>query len=224
MANETVAWRAQQDDTDATPRASLKPGHNTRPSGPSPEEDSTRNVGDSSISNNQERPLSRSKNFLKAITGGNNSSSKVQNAMRRISSNVSKHTFLRRPQRAESLYAQDDSLKFSAISLSDIEGIADTGITSRVSSHAGTQEPSPLATLNSLYAPSLRSSFVLCPEINVTPELSIVDTRTCSIWVALEVTGVLRRADGHGEYGNGADRYPSHSSGRPSGTSISSDL
>jgi hypothetical protein len=64
----------------------------------------------------------------------------------------------------------------------------------------------------------LRGALILCPQINVLPELSIVDTSACSLWVALEVTGMLRRADGQEDFDNGADRYPSHSSTQPSGS------
>jgi hypothetical protein len=166
------------------------------------------------------RIVSRSKNFfLKAIPGRNYSSSLAQKAIRRISANVSKH--VKRPPRVghdcSSFYGGRGSLTLSAMSCSDCEDIADAGTNSAISFHAGSQTIPQLPTLDSVCTMSFRGSFVLCPQINVTPELSVIDTSSCSVWIALEVTGVLHRADRSEEYGNGADRQLSLSSTQPSG-------
>jgi hypothetical protein len=139
--------------------------------------------------------------------------------MRRISSNVSKR--IKRHPRAEqdssSFYGGDSNITSSAMPCSDSQGIDGVDINSRRISFHADSNTHPLPTLYSLYTMGLRGSLVLCPQINVLPELSIVDTSACSLWVALEVSGMLRRADGQEEYGNGAGRYPSHSSTQPSG-------
>ena len=193
FSNIKIAWRGIH----ATPKANI----------------------DTTIPGDQARPVSRSKKFfLKAIPGHNYSGSLAQKTIRRISSNVSKR--IKRAPRAEqyssSFYGGDENLTLSAASCSDREDIAEIGTTSGLSFHTA-GKTSPLPTLDSLYMPGIRGTFVLCPQINVTPELTVIDTNACSVWVALEVTGALRRADGQEEYGNGAGRYPSHSSTQPSG-------
>lgn len=156
---------------------------------------------------------------MKSIPGRNYSGSVAQKAIRRISSNITKR--IKRPIRAEqdgsSFYGGDTNLTLSAMSCSDIEETANTAIQSGVAFHTVGKTSPPLPTLDSLYTMCLRGSYVLCPQINVTPELTVVDTSMCSLWVAVEVIGVLRRADGQDEYGNGAERYPSHSSSQPAG-------
>jgi hypothetical protein len=36
----------------------------------------------------------------------------------------------------------------------------------------------------------------LCPQIKITPEVNSLDNGNCDLWVAVEVTGVLHKADG----------------------------
>ena len=205
MANLNIAWRTKDDDPDATPKASMPVNDNN----------------DTPILGDQIGLASRSKKFfLKAIPGRNSS---AQKAMRRISSNVSKR--IKRPPRVEqdssSFYYADSDLTSSAMSCSDCQDFASVG--RRISFHDDSNTP-PLPTFDSLYTMGLRRSLILCPHINVKPELSILDTSACSLWVALEITGMLRRADGQGEFGNGADRYLSHSSTQPSGIPKLHDL
>ncbi|TGO21530.1 hypothetical protein BPAE_0214g00010 [Botrytis paeoniae] len=52
--------------------------------------------------------------------------------------------------------------------------------------------PTPIPTLSS----SRDDNFVLCPQISVTPESASVNAGICTLWVAVEITGVLRKADG----------------------------
>lgn len=47
-----------------------------------------------------------------------------------------------------------------------------------------------------------QGSFILSPRINVTPEVSSVDNGSHELWVAIEITGVLRRADGRQHFEN----------------------
>lgn len=63
--------------------------------------------------------------------------------------------------------------------------------------------------------PSLASfvpneKFVLCPQINITPELDSIDENKCILWVAIEITGILRKADGSKT--ERPVRFPSYSS------------
>lgn len=166
----------------------------------------------------------RSKSFfLKAIPGPNSSAQKV---MRRISSNVSKR--VKHPPRAErhssGFYCGDGNLTSSVMSCSDCQDVPAVSIASRrISFHADNNTPS-LLTLDSPYTIGSQGTLILCPKIDVTPELSIVDTSACSLWIAIEVTGLLRRADGQEEYGNGADRYPSRSSTQLAGNSNLRDI
>ncbi|CAD6445854.1 1f7dc8b9-b6ef-4b00-a03f-3888a3dd88f1 [Sclerotinia trifoliorum] len=50
----------------------------------------------------------------------------------------------------------------------------------------------PTPTLGS----SRDDNLVLCPQISVTPESASVNAGVCTLWAAVEITGVLRRADG----------------------------
>ncbi|CAG8961954.1 hypothetical protein HYFRA_00013734 [Hymenoscyphus fraxineus] len=53
----------------------------------------------------------------------------------------------------------------------------------------------------------LRNHLILSPQVFVTPEEAIVDSGNCSFWVAIEISGVLRTADGCLREGNGYSRY-----------------
>jgi hypothetical protein len=223
MANWVLDSKAQRDDPYATPRACWPiprtsstgaPENNVGTSGHGPDDNSP-------ITGNGGRLVSRSKTFfLKAVPGRSYSGSKAQNVIRQISSTLSKRIKRHRhTDHSSSFNTEDDSLASSAVTGSDSEAIMGAGVTSRMSSHTSAQAPSPLPSVDSLCTMGIRGSFILCPQINVTPELSIVDSSTCSVWVALEVTGVLRRSDGHGDYSNGAHRYPPHSGTQLSGMS-----
>lgn len=78
----------------------------------------------------------------------------------------------------------------------DSQDIIDVGINSRVSSYyhdaIASCPPTPTPTN------SREDAFVLCPQISVTPESTSVNAGVCTIWAAVEITGVLRRADGGG--------------------------
>ncbi|KAI9642293.1 hypothetical protein NHQ30_009095 [Ciborinia camelliae] len=77
----------------------------------------------------------------------------------------------------------------------DSQDISHARINSRASSYYdGT------IMMSSPPTPSLASfredNFVLCPQISVTPESASVNAGVCTLWAAVEITGVLRRADG----------------------------
>jgi hypothetical protein len=173
----------------------------------------------------QERRFSKSKNFiLKVIPGRSQSEPKSSNALHRLSSSVSRHTLFRRPSRPErdssAYYADEDSIASSDIAYSldnDSEDIADDDFNSRMPpylDYLDSRASSPFSSLNPSPAIYHRDVFVLCPQIKVTPEISTVDGATCSIWAALEVTGVLRWTENHG---SGAHRYLSLSGAQLSG-------
>ncbi|KAK0129286.1 hypothetical protein ONS95_015016 [Cadophora gregata] len=142
-----------------------------------------------------ERRPSRSKNFfLRAIGGRLSDESK---AIRRKDSGASKGTLIRRLSRSknhssaesytDSIASTDSGNDFRPGSLD----ITDISINSRISSHEGNQ---PSSTVSDIIPPDV---FVLCPQVVITPEISSVDTGCCFLWVAIEVTGTLQKADGY---------------------------
>ncbi|PBP27187.1 hypothetical protein BUE80_DR001829 [Diplocarpon rosae] len=142
-----------------------------------------------------ERRLSKSKNFfLRAIGGRLSDDSK---SVRRKDSEVSKGTLIRRLSRSrnpspaesytDSIVSTDRAYSFQLGSLD----ITDVGVNSRLSSYLG---GSPSCASSD--AAAVEDFFVLCPQITITPEISSVDTGSCFLWVAIEVTGTLQKADG----------------------------
>lgn len=142
-----------------------------------------------------ERCPSKSKNFfLRAIGGRLSDESK---SIRRKDSTVSKGTLVRRlsrnrnPSSAESytdsITSTDSGYSFEPDSLD----ITDVSINSRLHCYQGAPTSAPQS--DSIPPPDV---FVLCPQIVITPEISSVDTGSCFLWVAIEVTGTLQRADG----------------------------
>ncbi|KAG4429880.1 hypothetical protein IFR05_014637 [Cadophora sp. M221] len=142
-----------------------------------------------------ERRPSKSKNFfLRAIGGRSSDESK---AIRRKDSETSRGTLIRRLSRSknsssaesytDSITSTDSGYSFEPGSLD----ITDVSINSGLSSYEG--DP-PSSSMSHPLAPDV---FVLCPQIVITPEISSVDTGCCFLWVAIEVTGTLQKADGY---------------------------
>lgn len=146
-----------------------------------------------------ERRPSKSKGFfLRAIAGR----SEEPRGIKRSDSILSKNTLRRRLSKSKSqvpdIYdASYESSHSSASTRSRFApasfDIADIGINSRLSS-CGT--PSSYSTSDTTSFGSSQELFVLSPRINITPEVSSVDNGSRELWVAVEITGVLRRADG----------------------------
>ncbi|TEY31043.1 hypothetical protein BOTCAL_0825g00020 [Botryotinia calthae] len=83
----------------------------------------------------------------------------------------------------------------------DNQSINDSRINSRASSYYDetimiSNPPTPTPTLVPTFSSSRDDNFVLCPQISVTPESASVNAGVCTLWAAVEITGVLRRADG----------------------------
>ncbi|EPQ66264.1 Bgt-4525-2 [Blumeria graminis f. sp. tritici] len=57
------------------------------------------------------------------------------------------------------------------------------------------QDPELKSEILSAIAQPL-DTFILCPEIEITPEISAIGTKSCDLWVAVEVKGSLKKADG----------------------------
>ncbi|EKD18649.1 uncharacterized protein L3040_002075 [Drepanopeziza brunnea f. sp. 'multigermtubi'] len=142
-----------------------------------------------------ERRPSKSKNFfLRAIGGRMSDDSK---SVRRKESEVSKVALVRRLSRSrkpscaesctDSIISTDSGYSFEPGSLDT----TDISVNSRLSSY---MRGSPS------YSSSDRAAgpdvFVLCPQIIITPEISSLDTGNCFLWVAIEITGTLQKADG----------------------------
>ncbi|KAH7312914.1 hypothetical protein BKA65DRAFT_148923 [Rhexocercosporidium sp. MPI-PUGE-AT-0058] len=143
-----------------------------------------------------ERRPSKSKNFfLRAIGGRSSDESK---AIRRKFSDTSRDTLIRRLSRSKnsssaesytgSITSTNSEHSFEPGSLD----ITDVSFNSRLSSSCESDPPS--SSISHILAPDI---FVLCPQIVITPEISSVDTGCCFLWVAVEVTGTLQRADGY---------------------------
>lgn len=54
----------------------------------------------------------------------------------------------------------------------------------------------PTPTLTPTLSSFRDDNLVLCPQISITPESASVNSGVCTLWTAVEITGVLRRADG----------------------------
>ncbi|KAF7917613.1 hypothetical protein BELL_0084g00250 [Botrytis elliptica] len=85
----------------------------------------------------------------------------------------------------------------------DNQSINDSRTNSRISSYydgtiimSNPPTPTPTPTLVPTISSSREDNFVLCPQISVTPESASVNAGVCTLWAAVEITGVLRKADG----------------------------
>ncbi|QSZ29226.1 hypothetical protein DSL72_003738 [Monilinia vaccinii-corymbosi] len=100
---------------------------------------------------------------------------------------------------ASSVPASLGPVELSHLFESDSQDIIDARINSRASSYydgtivmSSPPTPTPTPTI-----PSFKEdNFVLCPQISVTPESASVNAGVCTLWAAVEITGVLRRSDG----------------------------
>ncbi|PQE20112.1 ubiquitin-conjugating enzyme protein [Rutstroemia sp. NJR-2017a BBW] len=152
------------------------------------------------------RRPSKSKNFImKAFGGRKNDESKIP--LTRKASTGSQSTLLRRLSHRKSTASTiSSSVSSVASSLGTVElshsferysqDIIDVGINSRSSSYYDDIDFSCPATPTPSNCRD--EMFVLCPHISVTPESTSVHAGMCTLWVAIEITGVLRRADGSG--------------------------
>jgi hypothetical protein len=145
----------------------------------------------------QRRP-SKPKNFFLRAIGGR--SSEETRGIKRIDSTQSKNTLLRRLSRSKKASGSYDASCEDNISSVSTESslrpesfdIADVGINSRMP--CGT--PSSNSASDTTSITSNENVFVLSAQITVTPEVTSVDNGNCDLWVAIEVTGVLQKADG----------------------------
>jgi hypothetical protein len=146
-----------------------------------------------------ERRPSKSKNFFLRAFGGRNSDE--TKSIKRTDSTLSRNTLVRRRSRIKNKVSASYDASYED-NVSSVDGesgcpresfdIVDVGINSRMFCET------PLS-----YSASVTTSitandnvFVLCPQIKVTPEVTSVDNGNCDLWVAIEITGVLHRADG----------------------------
>jgi len=147
-----------------------------------------------------ERRFSKSKNFLMRAIGGRSSPKKVKST-RKIDTS-SKSTLIRRLSRSKNKVENPWGSNSSESGYSSISSsfkpasidIADASFNSRTSSSS---DQTPNISYASDTVPLLASeeAALLCPQITVTPEVSSVDSNNCMLWVAVEVSGVLRNAE-----------------------------
>ena len=173
-----------------------------------------------------ERRLSKSKTFfLKVLPHRPKESTQAQ----RAESNDSRNTLIRRLSRAGSrnsfpIHAPENFPLPGAFPDRTSGDYVDATYNLRVSSYVGSEAPSSLSTGTSSSSIAPKDALILCPQVRVTPELSAVDGGVYSVWVAIEVTGILRRADGTEEYRGGLRRFSSVSSMQSPGMSNSTQI
>jgi len=148
-----------------------------------------------------QRRFSKSKNFcLRAFSGR---AAEQPKPARRTHSTTSKNTLIRRLSRGRksSSSSYDSGFEGSAVSADTSSSlppssldIALVSINSRISSYEAPSNSSSSSSTAYATSPNMP---VLCPLITVTPELPGVDGGTCSLWVAIQISGALRRADGY---------------------------
>lgn len=163
-----------------------------------------------------QRRFSKSRNFILRAIGGR--SSEESKHIRRIDSVASKNTLIRRLSRGGNRGSDSSADSIASTSTAyfvehDSQDITDISINSRISYGESPIRRGPSISssgTDSTSAVSPPEAFVLCPQIIVTPELASVDGGSCNLWLAIEVTGILRRADGHGKH-NEVQTYPSQS-------------
>lgn len=145
----------------------------------------------------QRRPSKSKHFFLRAIGSRNSEETK---RIQRTDSTISKNTLIRRLSRSKKKASGSyDASCEDNISSAGTESlppeslvIPDVDIHSRMS--CGT--PSSYAS-DTTSITCNQNVFVLCPQIKVTPEVASVENGNCDLWVAIEITGALRKADGH---------------------------
>jgi len=145
------------------------------------------------------RRPSKSKNFFLRAIGGRGS--EEIKGVKRSDSTLSKNTLIRRrlsrsKKKTSSscdAFCEDDVSSVSTESSLSPESfdIADVGINSRISCDT----PSSFSASDTTSITSNDNVFVLSPQIKITPEVNSLDNGNCDLWVAVEVTGVLHKAD-----------------------------
>ncbi len=153
-----------------------------------------------------ERRPSKSKNFFLRAIGVRNNDDQIKH-IQRIDESSSKNTSIRR--RLSRTKKNSDSgdgglgLMSSNSIHSFVQGpldVMDVSTPSRITSYTeSTYFPSTPPTA------SPAPAYILGPQITFTPELSTIETGACSLWVAIEIFGLLQRSDGYKS--DGAARY-----------------
>lgn len=153
-----------------------------------------------------ERKLSKSKNFLLKAIGGRSPEKKD----RKSSDEGPKNTLMRRLSRSKSTKSvkstrsggwsrsRSGSMPYIGPETShDVESRDITDISRDFRPlTAGRQTQSSSGESSTRPLLGFRDNVILSPQVVVTPEESIVDSGNCSFWVAIEISGVLRTADG----------------------------
>lgn len=159
-----------------------------------------------------ERRPSKSKNFFLRAIGGRKADEST--SIRRTDS--SRSTFVRRLSRSRARGSEDSytgsivSAQTDPLSEPGSLDITDISINSRLSSSDDLPQLSHVSDASS----PVEDLLVLCPQIVITPETTSVDTGCCFLWVAIEITGSLQRADGlHTLNDVPSRRYPSAKQG-----------
>ena len=149
-----------------------------------------------------QRRFSKSKSFILKAIGGR--STQEPKHIRRVDSGTYRNTLIRRISRSGTRTSDSSTNSIASSSTScsigDGKDITDISINSRIPYGDSPVRRGPSISSytsdSSSGAPS-RDVFILCPQIVVTPEFPSVDGGHCTLWVAVEVNGILQRADDH---------------------------
>ncbi|KAG9236818.1 hypothetical protein BJ875DRAFT_204335 [Amylocarpus encephaloides] len=175
----------------------------------------------STYPNNPERQLSKSKSFFLKAIGGRGTPQKTR--LRRPSEPIpvtNKDTLVRRFSRSKSRLSDKFVPPPSTISPGyEVDGkfvepenlsIDDVPVGLR----AYSSDEAPSSSYGSNTRPLLSSSIklVLAPRIVVTPQSEIVDSLSCGFWIAIEISGTLRPAEGFHKGNQSDTRHTSNSS------------
>ncbi|KAB8299143.1 hypothetical protein EYC80_001248 [Monilinia laxa] len=115
---------------------------------------------------------------------------------------------------ASSVPSSLGAVELSHLFDSDGQDIINARINSGASSYYGgtVMMPSPSTPiLTPMISSSRDDNCVLCPQISVTPESASVNAGVCTLWAAVEITGVLRSADGASPLNDASRTYSTQS-------------
>lgn len=149
-----------------------------------------------------ERRLSKSKTFFSNFKSRKD---KEPKPAPRTTSVTSNNTLIRRLSRSSKRNSiceatNTDSIPSadSSYSLDGIHGedIADFVVDSRKSSYHHNSSHSRKSECSQNRSDPRPQSLVLCPEVKITPEVLTLDGGSVNLWVAVEISGVLRLANG----------------------------
>ncbi|SZF03380.1 unnamed protein product [Blumeria hordei] len=182
-----------------------------------------------SLPSTSERSFSRSSNvFMRALTGRCHQKPKLSSPM-----NQDQFMSLSTPSSHRSSRSKKSSSSSTQLDSRSSEYLDTKNYYHNAYIHDANTSLDALISVQKIQDPELKSenvsainqplnTFILCPEIEITPEISAIGTTSCDLWVAVEVKGSLKKADGSsgkcttGQSLNSAENRAIKSQGIPS--------